>query len=337
MFDVIVAEDELWIRSALTEMVEKAGEHFTVTGEASNGEDAFNQITEKWPHIIVTDIIMPKRDGLWLIKQIHDYKLPVVPVITSGFSEFQYAQEALRFGASEYLLKPISESQLRETLWRAADKFYYFRDIHPHSVRIQMFMDQLPHNEPSKLFQEMHEVLDRLLGLNGLHTPHRAGILRLWSGMWSELISGADGSMALPRLEFTSCESVKSHFNVLAESWLKKNKEVSSHVKSDIRRVCDYMQKNYMLNLTLNKMADMAYLSPSYFRYQIKLHTGQTFVNYLNEIRIENAKKLLLEADIKVYEVSELVGFSSLPYFNRTFKSIVGKTPVEYRKSMGII
>jgi two-component system response regulator YesN len=56
----------------------------------------------------------------------------------------------------------------------------------------------------------------------------------------------------------------------------------------------------------------------------------------LNQIRIDKAKHLLLEGDIKIYEVSEMVGFASLSYFNRTFKSISGKTPNEYRKHMGI-
>lgn len=61
MFQVLVAEDELWIRDAVVEMVEKLNPKFSVAGEASNGEEAWNFINEHWPSIVITDIMMPKK------------------------------------------------------------------------------------------------------------------------------------------------------------------------------------------------------------------------------------------------------------------------------------
>jgi two-component system response regulator YesN len=77
-------------------------------------------------------------------------------------------------------------------------------------------------------------------------------------------------------------------------------------------------------------------MSVSHFSALFKRSTGVTYLNYVNNKRIEKAKELLLVPELKIYEVADKVGFASLPHFNRIFKQEAGVTPLEYRKRLGI-
>jgi two-component system response regulator YesN len=337
MFHILVVEDELWIRSAIVELAESAGNQYKVIGEASNGEEAWNLIFEYWPTILITDIMMPKKDGLWLIQQISDHQLPIVPIIISGYEEFEYARQAIHYGASEYLLKPVKEDDLKQALRRSAERLYSFRELHNYYARIQEYIERMHNMEQPRLMNELQDIVKSILRLKVPQMAHRAGILRIFSAKIVELVQGSYPAYHPPSLDVEIDEAVRRHFQILVEDWVKHCKDYTDQsVKQAIRRASEYMGNNYMKNITLTKMAEMSNISPSYFRYLLKQYTGLSFVNYLNQIRIDKAKQLLLESDIKIYEVSEMVGFASLSYFNRTFKGISGKTPNEYRKHMGI-
>jgi YesN/AraC family two-component response regulator len=66
----------------------------------------------------------------------------------------------------------------------------------------------------------------------------------------------------------------------------------------------------------------------------LKKETGNNFIDILNNIRVEEAKKLLGDPKYKIYEIAEVVGFSDVTYFYRLFKKLTGMTPMEYKNSM---
>ena len=78
------------------------------------------------------------------------------------------------------------------------------------------------------------------------------------------------------------------------------------------------------------------YISMNYslFSYSFKQYTGSNFVNYLKTIRMEEAKKLLAETDMRVIEISQEVGYDNEKHFMKIFKSAYGVSPSEYRKNM---
>ena len=91
------------------------------------------------------------------------------------------------------------------------------------------------------------------------------------------------------------------------------------------------MIKNYNKKILLNELADRLYLNPSYFSQLFKKKTGMTYQSYLTEYRIERAKKLLEETDLRIYEICELVGYTDSKHFNQLFERSVEMTPGEYR------
>lgn len=129
MYRVIVVEDEDIIRKGICLSVpwEEAGCH--VIGEARNGEEGKALIQAEKPDIVITDINMPMMDGLQMIAETKcdfDY----VAIILTGYSDFEYAREAIRNGVSDYVMKPLDMEEMKEALNRAvleADKIRILR------------------------------------------------------------------------------------------------------------------------------------------------------------------------------------------------------------------
>ncbi len=93
-----------------------------ITGWANNGEEALAVMEESKPQIVITDIKMPVMDGIQLTESIKKRYPEIKVIILSGYDEFHYAQQALKLGAEEYLLKPIRIHQLQEVILRVIHK-----------------------------------------------------------------------------------------------------------------------------------------------------------------------------------------------------------------------
>lgn len=104
-----------------------------------------------------------------------------------------------------------------------------------------------------------------------------------------------------------------------------------SKIISDIKAVID---ENYSTISNIEQISDRLHISASYAKSLFKKHTGITIYNYLLKRRMEEAMKLLSDPSRKVYEVSEIVGYKSKPYFSETFKRYFGKTPKEFQQSL---
>jgi two-component system response regulator YesN len=337
MFEVLIAEDEVWIRSAIVKMVEKLGPQFRVVGETDNGEEAWEFIGKHWPTILITDIMMPGKDGLWLAGQIYERQLPMVTIIASGYDNFQYAKQAMRYGITEYLLKPINEEELHGALTRSVERLESTSDVRETIGRIQEFMDSLPDYTQQDLLRNIDELVQQTLKLKAVAPGIRRSLLEMLSAKLGELLQGIDAEFHPVQLPEGGEKELRRHFHTLMEKWILLYPQFTSHhVKSAIRRVCDYIEHNPAHNLPLAEAAEMVHLSASHFSALFKKSTGMTYLNYVNQVRIEKAKELLLVPELKVYEVAEKAGFATLPYFNRVFKQSLGVTPLEYRKRLGV-
>lgn len=122
MYKVFIADDEIWIIIGLKKMIEDSGLPFYVIGDATNGVAALEEIEEKKPDVLFTDIRMPGYNGLELLAHLKEKEMGIQVIFISGYSEFKYAQSALRMGAFDYLLKPIEQDKLNEVLTRIQDK-----------------------------------------------------------------------------------------------------------------------------------------------------------------------------------------------------------------------
>lgn len=122
MLNIIIVDDEVLIREGLAKMISKESPCFQVIGQFSDGQEVLKQLPELDADIVITDIRMPAVDGLELIKCLRATHPHIRSILMSGFTDFDYAREAIRASAVDYLLKPINKEQLFELLYRLHDE-----------------------------------------------------------------------------------------------------------------------------------------------------------------------------------------------------------------------
>ena len=132
----------------------------------------------------------------------------------------------------------------------------------------------------------------------------------------------------------------KHEFLSLINLLVRNESESKEQPKIDsnelISNAKNYIRKHYSDDITMTQVADYVHLNPSYFSKLFRTKTGLTFSVYLTDVRISQAKQLLLNPNIKIYEVCEKVGFSDSVTFNRSFKRVVGVSPSEFRNQFNL-
>ena len=119
MLKVLLVEDENLIRRGLQYKMDWTEVNCVVVGEAATGQEGLTQIKALRPDIVITDIRMPDMDGLEMLREGRAV-CPFHAIIISGYGEFDYAQQAIRLGVAEYLLKPVDVNELKNCLRRIA-------------------------------------------------------------------------------------------------------------------------------------------------------------------------------------------------------------------------
>ncbi|MFC4101368.1 response regulator [Paenibacillus xanthanilyticus] len=123
-YKVVIADDEPLILRSLRAAIPWDELGLAIVGEARNGEEALLLAREHAPHLVISDIRMPTLDGISMMKQVKEGRLELEPIFIfiSGYGEFEYARDALRQGAFDYLLKPIDHEELTGMIARAVEK-----------------------------------------------------------------------------------------------------------------------------------------------------------------------------------------------------------------------
>lgn len=113
---IVIVEDEIRIREGMIRLINKISQGHEIVGEAENGRDGLEQIERSKPDLIITDIKMSDMDGLEMLTKLKEKQISVKAIVLSAYSDFSYAQKAIKLGVSEYLLKPISVLGLTQAL-----------------------------------------------------------------------------------------------------------------------------------------------------------------------------------------------------------------------------
>jgi len=123
MIKVVVADDEVRVCQLICNLIDWKSLDMEIVAVAYNGYEALNIIKNLQPDLIITDIRMPGYDGLELISLAKQIKKDIEFIIISGYSYFEYAQSAIKYGVSDYILKPINKNELLNTLRKISIKY----------------------------------------------------------------------------------------------------------------------------------------------------------------------------------------------------------------------
>ncbi len=512
METLLIADDEKNIRDGLKCILDWEALGFTLCGEAANGEEALSGILKNNPSLVLLDIRMPKLTGIDIIRIAREQGYNGRFIILSGYSDFSYAQAAIRYGVEYYLTKPIDEDELldaintiRESIelehrrsdnialyrekaknvilhdlitgvWKkdgitdlsSADfqslelisdvyqvviyekfetstkhknydfaallnitnsqnrSFEHFETDNKNVIllkgsfalrRFEEFRNRcektdfqafLTYGRPVKNLDEIclsyeeadtlirrrffcmqgqhilgyeelpamtsHSLLisdEKLLAYcdsltNCLQANNRKQIAATFFSL-EEYLYNVDSSIESVRLFLTDLflqlkENISKVYNSSRVSFPSNSAiidhidncrylyEIILYISEQVKSVMDgsdsssrdtilddilyYIDNNYQNNIKLETIAPLFGYNSAYLGKLFTKAIGENFNSYVDHRRIEHSKKLLEQRSIKVYEVSELVGYKNVDYFHKKFKKYVGISPAEYRKQL---
>ena len=215
---VLIVEDEFRIREGLEKLTERLSSNYEVVGTAENGVQGLQLIREKRPDIVITDIRMPEMDGLEMITQAVEEKLPVKVIVLSAYSEFDYARRAMKLGVTEYLLKPLSYGDFSQAMKNVTAQVEAEKKRKPAQIGTvsQMFSDIL--NRRIELTDEIKTYLANTYGVenNGVFIlicmylgNEYASQLNQAKGSFSKLLASYPAAQTV-KFCLTECESKKA-------------------------------------------------------------------------------------------------------------------------------
>ena len=153
-YSVIVAEDEELLLNNLVQKIRKADPDFQVVGTAQTGDQAFALAEKLSPDLVITDIRMPVMDGITLLTKIREQFPFTRFIITSGFSDFEYARSAIRLQVSDYLLKPVEPEELEKALQKVKQKL-----MARNAEETAVFSGDTEHKTPEQVAEEIMQYL----------------------------------------------------------------------------------------------------------------------------------------------------------------------------------
>lgn len=146
------------------------------------------------------------------------------------------------------------------------------------------------------------------------------------------LVTKKDFEVIIGLFEILSVLSESSEYNTInIESYTPNNDIVK---KDRLADVYQFINDNYKKEISLDEIAEIANLTPTSFCRMFKSKTKKNFIEYLNEIRISNACKQLIETDMSVSEIAYECGYKTVSNFNKLFKKNTGNTPKEYKNKI---
>jgi len=358
---LLIIDDDSRFRSQLKRMVNWADYGYSSIFDAASGPEGLRKIIEGMPDLVVLDVKLPKLSGLEVIKQARSQGFGGKIVIISQYSRFEHAQRAIRYGISGYIKKPVNPDELADTLRRlrparisaASRRFFYCIDATPPAddpdtpsfdwpacrERVYEFVISGQHEPINGMMAEAEQFLR---ANNVAVQKATAAILQLYCAVEGKLhelypmIIERTDTVAL-LTAFGSMHTLKQMTSFICQRFhsFVKALQIGGH-DSIAEKVCTYINTQYTQPLTLSVLAGAFNYNSAYLGRIFKAHTGESFNAYLERVRIEKAKELLLNVPDKIIAISEKVGFTDIDYFCKRFRWHTGETPSEYRIRKGL-
>lgn len=214
-------------------------------------------------------------------------------------------EESRLDGLEQEFVNAVQRKKKREAEAALAAMFAYLRACKPHPDYVRGYLVMF-HNQLWKKLKAM-----------GYAPSSRYGVER-FVGETSR--------------RFHQLADVEGHFAALLASCFEGEERAKTY-RDEIIRAIDYMEARYKDEISLNEIADYVGLSKSHFCKLFKQETGENFVAYLNLVRIEQAKQLLLQGQTGVQHIANQVGIGNYRYFSKLFKETTGCRPLEYKQA----
>ncbi len=162
----VIVEDEILIREGLCKLMEKMFPEISIAGVASNGEEGLLCVEEHKPELVVTDIKMPVMDGLEMLSIMQERGMSPKVIVLTAYSEFAYAQQAVKLGVCDYIIKPIVVQEFMTTIRKIQNLCEQEQKRTPDTMgNLEHVVSGILHGEPV-LDEQMESFLYKKYGMS---------------------------------------------------------------------------------------------------------------------------------------------------------------------------
>lgn len=321
---------------------------FEVGNTVHNGNDALKLLRKNSYDMVITEIILPDLDGLQLLRHINQEKLCPVVVILSDTVEFQYVRECLMFGAFDYLKKMPDTKTMLKLLHRAKEHIAASdiesvvnadsqNTLNEEERIINAFI-----NHNSETINIFSDIMEKIYSSGSERPLHNDIIVKklyldiitkiFTKYKWLYNFVSIDYYKKLDYLWTGSAQGFKEFFLRKLKHLYELSDRLYPYTRDkSLNALLEYILNNPEADLRLKTAAEKVFLNYSYlssnFSDKLTIHYNQ----YIVSVKMARAAFLLLNEDMKIYEVSAAVSYQDTNYFTRQFKKIYGVSPSEYK------
>jgi len=326
VYKILLVDDEIVFRKGIGAMLRKSDFSIGQISEAVDGCEAMELLEKENFDIVITDIRMPRMDGLMLCKCMREKGIRPAVVIMSGYDDFKYAQTAIQYGVSDYVLKPVSQKKLTEVL----------REV------IRKRMENGGPLKYSKMDRLVMSLVEALWDLN------REAWLEAGAEVRKSLagIGYSAGQELSQEIILNTADKISERLgeqlavDEFGEYGFEENMALLWEMVSNRKRhgllekVREYLLADPAMSQ--EELCRSLGFSSSHFSSIFKEKTGKKFVDYRTQVRMEAAKKKLCIPAKTITQVAAEVGYSDYSHFSSVFRKFYGKTPAQFREERGL-
>ncbi len=365
MYKVMLVDDMSICIKQIKRMRLWTGEtDFSIAAEASNGYDALEILRNSRIDLLITDIKMPKIDGIELLKEVMEKELCPCVVLLSDYTDFTFAKQGIQYGAFDYLGKPAEYDDMKSMLDRAEQflqkksqeiqmiRFLEERleekleDLFP-SVELEQLTEALRKKEPD-VFKIAERLTDSIISIyendsvkiNMAFNRAMSELIRLVESYygWIDKFINTTKYKGIDFSAMSDNEAAAAAFRTAVYDIMREigQLEYGSSLELLENRISRYVLEKVDSEVSIKGIAQFMFLNPKYLSEVFRQRTGELLIEYITRIKMERAVRLLEHSSMKAYEIALLLGYKDTEYFSRLFKKYKGISPIDYRNGVGI-
>ena len=330
MYKVIIADDEVIERTVLGKKIKKNFGDSISLRQARNGREVVSFYKEESADILILDIEMPGVTGLEAAEQIRAMGAACGIIFLTAFDEFSYAKRAISVRALDYLLKPCDDRELIAAVeegMRGADERR--RGAAEAAARKAMQAETAAgagEGLPGREIAGGKGFVNRQAMVNGQIVAGQDAAAATQSAAMNREISGRRMTPDISAAGLPAAGSAQSKENENGAA-----AGAACGVGGQQERIRQIIRRDYMNELSVSDIADELGYSEAYFCKLFKQYFGQSFISFLTDYRIREAKRLLTGTNISVKDAGQAVGYADANYFAKVFKRVTGQSPTDCR------
>lgn len=347
MYRVMLVDDVEIMRRQIRQMDLWGGKSgFEIVSEAEDGLDALEMLNNSPVDLLITDIGMPRINGLELLKEVYENDLAGCVVFLSEYREFSYAKEAIQYDIFDYLVKPVDYIELKQLLTKVdnhlkvkknAQDMYYPNQYIIKIVDAVISGDDIAIGLTLNMIESVNRsfnhaldktvvVLDKAIDEIIQHVVDKFPWLEQFINIQTLKASSLSRCLTLSDLE----EQCVYRVNMLLETFEKLLLKTQN--KTLARNICEFIAENIDRGVGIAMISEALFLTKNYLGEVFKKELDITLSEHIIGVKILRAKHLIIYGNLKIYEISDQLGYSDAEYFSRIFKKYTGYTPKDYKQ-----